>query len=114
MVGSRTNRIVHEAAQSNAIVSSLFPEALRDRLFDGNDGSDSGANMSKAFHSGKHGLKNFLLGNKDMDIGNDNDEQQHTLKKHKPIADLFPETTIMFAGKFLDFIFATFSKPEKF
>lgn len=93
-VESRTKKIISEAAQSNAIVSSLFPAELRDRLFkDGEDDTTHTLESSlKKHRTGKHGLKSFLLGGKALD-GNIQGSSQ------KPIADLFPETTIMFAGK---------------
>jgi hypothetical protein len=65
------------AARSNAIVSSLFPDAVRKRLMEDSDGTK--------FASQNNRLKSFLSG-KESD-GTD----------AKPIADLFPHTTVMFA-----------------
>jgi hypothetical protein len=73
-VRRRNNKIVSAAAKSNAIVSSLFPSNVRDRLFK-EDGS-------------KSRLKSFLNG------GEDGDESLALVSK--PIADLFPDTTILF------------------
>ena len=73
---------------------SLFPDELRDRLFNGDDDSASSVIdvSTKKHRTGKHALKNFLLAGHGVD-GEVSD------KKNKPIADLFPETTIMFAGE---------------
>ena len=93
-VETRTKRIITEAAQSNAIVSSLFPDELRDRLFNDDDASSASFTESstKKPRTAKIGLKTFLLDKKPADDESD--------KKQKPIADLFPETTIMFAGEY--------------
>ena len=60
----RKNEVNIQAVKSTAIVSSLFPEAVRDRLMDG------------AYASGKNRLKSFLNDTLDSDGG------------HKPIADM--------------------------
>jgi class 3 adenylate cyclase len=70
LVEQRQKLVMHQAVKSTAIVSSLFPEAVRDRLL---------------MPSGKNRLKSFL---KD----GDDDEIDET-----PIADLFPHTTVFFA-----------------
>ena len=76
LVQHRNEKIVVTAARSNAIVSSLFPDAIRDRLLQQNE-------MLKRGH-----LKSYLLNGKDTD-------DDHLLSK--PLADLFLETTILFA-----------------
>ena len=63
------------AAHSKAIVSSLFPTQIRDKML-----ADD-----------KKKLRNFL--SKDPETTENSDD----LLASKPIADLFPETTIMFA-----------------
>ena len=77
-VQSRNKKVENVAARSNAIVSSLFPSNVRDRLL--------AENMEVHVLNGKSGAKSALNGN-DKDVG---------VYKSKPIADLFPETTVLF------------------
>jgi class 3 adenylate cyclase len=73
-VRRRNTKIVSAAAKTNAIVSSLFPSNVRDRLF-----MENGS---------KSRLKTFL---------NEGGVGGETLALvSKPIADLFPDTTILF------------------
>ena len=82
-VDQRQDKVVGEAAISNAIVSSLFPSSVRKRLF-----ADRGALLpQEASESGKSGLRNFL--------NEKNLETDGVVLKAKPIADLFTEVTIM-------------------
>ena len=77
LVQQRNEKIVNTAARSNAIVSSIFPDAFRDRLLQRNE------------MSSKHGhLKSYLLNGGGDDGSN---------SSSKPLADLFLETTILFA-----------------
>ena len=63
-------------------VSSLFPEVVRARLFE----SDN--------ETTKQGVKSFLTHN------DDEEDQRLDLMRNKPaIADLFKDTTVLFAGK---------------
>ena len=77
LVQYRNEKIVVTAARSNAIVSSMFPDAIRDRLLQRNDAP------SKRGH-----LKSYLLNGEDGGCDN---------LSSKPLADLFLETTVMFA-----------------
>ncbi|KAL7569745.1 hypothetical protein ACA910_005691 [Epithemia clementina (nom. ined.)] len=78
LVQIRNRKLVNNAAQSNAIVSSMFPSNIRDRLFPGhNDSSDAQENQKLP-----------------ADGSNKSKKKEIT---DKPIADLFLETTIMFA-----------------
>lgn len=84
------NRI--PAQESEAIVSSLFPDNVRARLFKKGEKGKKKSNDKKAFEPAKAKMRNFLSNERDdgdMDMMNDADD--------RPIADLFPETTIMFA-----------------
>jgi hypothetical protein len=74
-VERRQRIVLKQAMESAAIVSSLFPDAVRDRYVSRN-------NQSAA--SGKDRLKAFLV---DGDDGGDD----------TPIADLFPHCTVFFA-----------------
>ncbi|CAB9511628.1 Receptor-type guanylate cyclase gcy [Seminavis robusta] len=70
-VERRQTLVYDQAVKSTAIVSSLFPEAVRDRL------------MGNQYASGKTRLKAFMSGNEEDGIG-------------QPIADLFPHCTVFF------------------
>lgn len=87
-VRRRNMTIVNEAARSNAMISSLFPTQVRDRLFAARDDNASKApeaNLKSMMHSGSF-----------ADVRADG-EASDIMYKSKPIADLFPETTILFA-----------------
>ena len=81
----RNTKVVANAAKSNALVSSLFPTNIRDRLLD-QPATPNKKRHHMSSHMGK--LQNFLDG------GSMDDEAG---SKNAPIADLFLETTIMFA-----------------
>ena len=77
LVQRRNEKIVVTAARSNAIVTSMFPDAIRDRLLHQNEANS------------KHGhLKSYLINGEDGKCGN---------QSSKPLADLFLETTVLFA-----------------
>jgi class 3 adenylate cyclase len=91
-VSRRQNKVMATALRTNAIVSSLFPSNVRDRILkDAEEQVEREMNMKSSFVNAKHRLKNFL-----------EDEPEDCRKSPevfstKPIADLFPETTLMFA-----------------
>jgi hypothetical protein len=87
LVQRRQSSIMNTALRQNALVSSLFPKNIQKQLM---EDIDAEAVKNK---TGKAGLRSYL-----------NDEAAETEEtalesgpKSKPIADLFPETTIMFA-----------------
>ena len=84
MVQRRNEKIVMNAARSNAIVSSLFPSQIRDRLIGANNEGNA------VIHKSPTNLKAFL--NK-KGTGNDNESFDT-----KPLADLFLEVSVIFAG----------------
>ena len=77
LVQNRNEKIVATAARSNAIVTSIFPDAIRDRLLQ----------QTVATTKGRH-LRSYLSGGGVEGAGD---------QSAKPLADLFLETTIMFA-----------------
>ena len=102
LVEQRQKVVMDHALQSTAIVSSLFPEQVRDRLFrrNSNDTGPEDVEQQAGFHSNsddnsyvmfeptKSRLKSFL----------DQDQNQHAgAQEAKPIADLFPNCTVLFA-----------------
>lgn len=86
-IQKRNEKVINAAARSNAIVSTLFPSNVRDRLFAEAKEQEAQGNRWLA---PKSGLKNFLT---EGEAKTDDD----MMFKSKPIADLFPETSIMFA-----------------
>lgn len=86
MVQRRQDKVMNAAQKTTAIVSSLFPKNVRNRILASALEDDDIKNRSRMFGSGKDKLKNFFNGGEDGDPGFD-----------KPIADFFPETSIMFA-----------------
>eukprot|EP00934_Nitzschia_sp_Nitz4_P000393 Nitzschia sp. Nitz4//scaffold129_size63868//17137//21252//NITZ4_006196-RA/size63868-processed-gene-0.67-mRNA-1//-1//CDS//3329534896//393//frame0 len=85
-VQRRNEKLVKNAARSNAIVASLFPSNIRDRLLNVPQHPAVDDNQKK--RTGSIGLKQFMSGG--MVAGGD-------LTNGKPLADLFLECTIMFA-----------------
>jgi class 3 adenylate cyclase len=79
LVERRQSIVLNKANHSSAIVSSLFPKSVADRLLDSGIGGNSVTNMTA-----KTRLKSFL-----------SDSQDH--EGLQPIADLFLETTVLFA-----------------
>lgn len=85
LVERRQQLVVNTAAQSNSIVSSLFPEHMKKRLMhEKEEAQAQSANANK-----KGNLKSFL------NNGTQGGVFPETRKK--PLADLFLETTVMFA-----------------
>jgi class 3 adenylate cyclase len=91
LVQMRHNKVMTTAKRTNAIAASLFPSNVRDRMWkDAEEQAEQ--NILKKTHMGVHAsAKNRLT-----DYLNDADEAAKTYES-KPIADLFPHTTIMFA-----------------
>jgi hypothetical protein len=83
-VKRRNDKVIQAAARSNAIVSSLFPSNVRDRLFKAEDEKAKDQTWNP-----KTGLKSYL-----RDDGGVNAKDVN-FNDSKPLADLFPETTIM-------------------
>jgi hypothetical protein len=81
LVERRQKIVLHKAAQSTAIVSSLFPKQVCDRLLD-----DKPNCKGRSVFSGANQLKSFLSGDKDT-FANTSKQQ---------MADLFPNCTVLF------------------
>ena len=97
-VDHRNKKVLNLAAKSNVIVSSLFPGTVRDRML-----AEAAADAATAHHHhGKHSKADSMkksLRSMLMD-GEDDDDYSHDgigAYGSRPIAELFPETTIMFA-----------------
>jgi class 3 adenylate cyclase len=88
LVERRQRLVMHQAESSGAIVSSLFPAAYHERLLaaqpkQGN--SKQGTSMTEGSKESR--LQSFLNGTIGDNAGSDDE----------PIADLFPDCTVMFA-----------------
>ncbi|KAL3905467.1 MAG: hypothetical protein SGILL_009667 [Bacillariaceae sp.] len=83
MVERRQNKVMQTAQRTTAIISSLFPKNVRNRIIA--DAMDDGNNQKR---SGKDKLRSFFDG--------DAAAEGQTEGNDKPIADFFPDTTIMF------------------
>ena len=90
-VHRRNMKVVDAASKSNQILNTLFPQQVRDRLFANK--SDDDANVGT-----KSKLTN-MMNSGDFAAGPSSDDEvdDDIMYKTKPIADLFPETTILFA-----------------
>lgn len=82
LVERRQILVMNTAEKSTALVSSLFPKNVQDRLLEAQNTSTQG---SEGFTSDKKRVESFLSGN------------QEGSSSMKPIADLFPHTTVIFA-----------------
>lgn len=110
----KRQRVTMETAErSSAVVNSLFPENVRERLFKNAEERQGSITQSKTKHERNHGmgssahsrarrmlpepaklkLKSFL----DRDENGDLDGDDVDLSLSPPIADLFPHTTVLFA-----------------
>jgi class 3 adenylate cyclase len=88
----RRNSILLETAEkSHNILSSLFPQNVRERLFADQKESELAA---KQIGGKMLNLKSFVDGGMDADAGEADDEMGY---KGRPIADLFTESTVLFA-----------------
>jgi hypothetical protein len=87
----RNEKLVFKAAQSSSIVTSLFPDNIRERLVAAREGNNTNKNPHAL---GERSLRGFLR-----------DDSTYHLDgiRSKPLADLFLETTVLFgdiAGKY--------------
>jgi hypothetical protein len=124
----RQRRILTIAAQSEKILSVLYPKTIRDRLFNGSGSKSTKPSIAngigiipsrrrgtgrpkKTFQSDEaenfsrhhQGITNRLKSSMIEDGGTDNSVMANMLHHNnipengKPIADLFPQTTVLFA-----------------
>jgi class 3 adenylate cyclase len=91
-VFSRQQQLIDTATKQNALVSSLFPKSIQKQLMEDMETKEGSKKNNK---SGTAHLRTYLMeeatGAKQQKKGGD------TASPSKPIADLFPDTTIMFA-----------------
>lgn len=92
----RERKVEREAARTQTLVSSLFPKNVQERLLDeankGREKDENNRTRRRLFRGKQHRDQQMM----DFLDNNDQDAVGETLKKSKPIADLFPHTTILF------------------
>ena len=87
-VERRQQTVMQTAVRSTAIVSSLFPSAVRDRLYPAEEETSRdnwAGRSSQSFRNGKTGP------------GKDANTEGYTALSGSPIAELYPDTTVLFA-----------------
>ncbi len=96
LVSIRQKKVMKTAIQSTTIVSSLFPSTIRDRLLNGDEGSQTTKNTGRSsmFEPTKVRLRTYL---NDGEHDPTNVDGTSNARANKPIADLFPATTVLFA-----------------
>lgn len=104
-VQRRNAKILAAAVRSNQIVSSIFPSHVTDKLLAEQDRKDTDTLNGLSQHMSRHArMKGDLLGLNSMCSttreGDDDDDDNISVlfQTRPPIADLFTDTTIMFAG----------------
>ena len=98
LVKRRQARVHSAAVKSSAIVSSLFPAEIRERLFEHNKAPEQAQGRVRHHHGmDQEEVKNILS----TAVEEPSELNPNALVKtdfdDKPIADLFPNTTVMFA-----------------
>jgi hypothetical protein len=81
-VQTRNRKVVGVAERSNAIVSSLFPEAVKEQLL--------AEHQQDEERPKKSNIKRFLA-----DEGTYGQQNENGMFKTKPIAELYPEATVL-------------------
>jgi class 3 adenylate cyclase len=95
LVERRQSRVIDAAERSDAIVRSLFPTAVRDRLYEDakkKEDEAKAADSSVFLETNKRRMKNFM-----NEGPGDPSQASNGSRRSDPIADLFPNTTVLFA-----------------
>ena len=93
MVGKHQKKMLDATKQSDAIVRSLFPDAVADRLYEEARKKELEKNKNMVLESKNKQLRNFMKSPTLISESNDGD----VLTETAPIAELFTDTTILFA-----------------
>lgn len=100
LVQRMQSKVVATALKTTAIVTSLFPEQVHQRLFEtalGGMGGSHNNQSTKALQAPKHRLRNFLSDEEEQQQKQHGKKAGEDLSNHDaPIADLFPDCTVMF------------------
>jgi hypothetical protein len=94
----RQMKVIDTAERSNAIVASLFPADVRKRLMNGSGKSKTTKNKNTFLNTPegpKFKLKSYLTN--DTGVAGPGSKPGNEAVEDTPIADLFPNTTVMFA-----------------
>jgi hypothetical protein len=94
MVNRRQNKTIRAVSRTQSIVTSLFPKDIGRKLVQQACEEDSPVKEKNAWkkkHSAHSSLQSIVGMNGELNYSN-----QGTLASSKPLADLFPEATIMF------------------
>lgn len=100
-VRRRNEKVVSAAARSDKILSSLFPKNVRERLFAESEEAEQLKKGNKRNNNKKvpKSRLNSYLASGELSANPGDDSSHHGSShafKGKPIADLFPETTLFF------------------
>jgi Adenylate and Guanylate cyclase catalytic domain len=95
-VERRQQSIMSTAVRSSAIVSSLFPSEVRDRLYPTEGAVKSTSRKSLSPETAKGKLHSFLRESNKLDVTVPTPDAWNLLGS-SPIAELYPETTVLFA-----------------
>jgi hypothetical protein len=93
MVGKHQKKMLDATKQSDAIVRSLFPDAVADRLYEEARKKDIEKNKNLTLESKNKQLRSFMKSPTLISESRDGD----ILTETAPIAELFTDTTILFA-----------------
>jgi hypothetical protein len=93
MVGKHQKKMLDATKQSDAIVRSLFPDAVADRLYEEARKKDIEKNKNLTLESKNKQLRSFMKSPTLMSETSEGD----VLTESAPIAELFTDTTILFA-----------------
>ncbi|KAG7374978.1 adenylate/guanylate cyclase [Nitzschia inconspicua] len=94
LVTRQQKNLIVTARKQNALVSSLFPKSIQKKLMEDMEEEEKDKTKTKWNKSGTAGLRSYL--NEDL-LDSKSTRSDAEGPGVKPIADLFPETTIMFA-----------------
>ena len=91
VVERRQSVVLDSAVRSGAIVSALYPQAVRDRIYETTDAKPSKKVSKKnAFTAGaNHSPQDAATGDRSADVSRE--------ARGRPIADLYPHSSILFA-----------------
>jgi hypothetical protein len=93
MVGRHQKKMVAATKQSDAIVRSLFPDAIADRLYEEARKKEFEKVHNQTFESKNKQIRSFMKSPNLMSESHDGEYIQES----EPVAELFPDTSILFA-----------------
>ena len=105
LVERRQRVVMDTAAASSAIVSSLFPKQVRDRLYEEKDADTKKTKSKDSAESNGAGIESYIPGNrggrsfKDLVAESQMERVESSAEflQGQPIADLFNDCTVLFA-----------------